>query len=140
MNLPIDIQAFFEQYRAAFNGLDGRAVADLYARPSGIVSDSGYTHWPTREPIEKNMLALCEQYREKGFVSAEFEVCTFLAQGKNFAVVDLAWTMHWDQAQDDWHFNTTYNIRQQAEGWRVLLCTAYSETKLPAAAGRQLPK
>ena len=69
--MPHAIHHFFEQYRDAFNQLDGEAVAKLYAVPSGIAQDAKYEHWPSFEPIKKNK-----------------------------------------------------------EGWRVLLCTAYSESKL----------
>jgi uncharacterized protein (TIGR02246 family) len=132
--MQAEITALFENYQTAFNRLDGEAVADLYAVPSGIASDAGYTHWATREPIAKNMVALCEQYRKKGFASAVFQVAAFLPQGENFAIADLAWTILWTDGQGDWHFNTTYNIFRTPDGWRVLLCTAYSETKLPAPA------
>lgn len=130
--MAADLQTFLARYRDAFNRLDGEAVADLYAVPSGIASDSGYTHWPTREPIAANMVALCGQYRDKGFVSAEFAVEMLLQQGENFAIADLAWTMHWPDGQDDWHFNTSYNLMRTDGDWRVLLCTAYAETRLPA--------
>ncbi len=90
MLMPVELRAFFESYRASFNALDGAAVARLYAVPSGIASDSGYTHWPAFDPIRQNMMALCQLYRENGFVSAQFEPTAFLAQGQRFAVADLA--------------------------------------------------
>jgi hypothetical protein len=65
--MPAEIRAFFETYRAAFNALDGEAVARLYALPSGMASETGYTQWQTVEPIRKNMVALCELYRGNAF-------------------------------------------------------------------------
>ena len=129
--MPSEIRAFFESYRAAFNALDGDAVARLYAVPSGIADDTGYEHWPTYEPIRKNMVALCELYREDGYVSAEFEPVGFIAQGEHFGVVDLAWKIQW-HGKEPSRFNTTYNVMRTGEGWRVLLCTAYSEQRLGA--------
>ena len=130
--MPKEIRSFFEQYREAFNRLDGEAVARLYAVPSGIASESGYTHWPTVEPIRQNMVALCELYRANGYVSAEFEQVAFLPQGENFAVADISWNIERSAEQEPWRFNTTYNLMRTSEGWRVLLCTAYSENKLSA--------
>ena len=130
--MPNDIRAFFEQYREAFDRLDGEAVAHLYAVPSGIASDSGYTHWATFEPIRANMVALCTLYRENGYASATFEPVAFLAQGENNAVADISWNIERSGQRDPWRFNTTYNLLRNAEGWRVLLCTAYSEKKLNA--------
>ena len=129
--MPADIRAFFESYRVAFNALDGEAVARLYAVPSGIASDTGYTHWPTLEPIRENMVALCELYRESGYVSAEFEPVAFIAQGEHFGIADLEWEIQWREKESS-RFNTTYNLMRTGEGWRVLLCTAYSEQRLSA--------
>jgi len=128
--MPPSIRAFFESYREAFNRLDGEAVARLYAVPSGIVSDRGYTHWSSFEPIAENMLALCKLYGENGFASAAFEPVAFITQGEDLAVADVSWTIERTNGQEPWHFNTTYNLMCTAEGWRVLLCTAYQEKRL----------
>ena len=128
--MPDEIRAFFDRYREAFDRLDGEAVAHLYAVPSGIASDDGYTHWATFETVRTNMVALCELYRENGYACSTFEPVAFLAQGENYAVVDIAWNIERSGQRDPWRFNTTYNLMRTAVGWRVLLCTAYSETKL----------
>lgn len=130
--MTADISEFFEQYCAAFNRLDGEAVARLYAVPSGIASDKGYTHWASFEPVRSNMVALCELYRANGFSSARFEEASFLAQGENCAVADLSWHIERTDGLAPWKFNTTYNLIRVAEGWRVLLCTAYEEKRLDA--------
>jgi hypothetical protein len=130
--MPAEIRAFFDRYREAFDHLDGDAVARLFAVPSGIASDSGYTHWSTFEPIRANMVALCELYRENGYACATFEPVTFLAQGENYAVADISWNIERSGQREPWRFNTTYNLMRTADGWRVLLCTAYSEKKLNA--------
>jgi ketosteroid isomerase-like protein len=131
--MPSEIRAFFECYRDAFNALDGKAVADLYAEPSGIAQDAAYTHWPTRKPVAENMIALCEIYKDKGFVRAEFEPGQFIEQGENHAIADVQWRIDWNAGQEPWRFKTTYNLVRTAEGWRVLLCTAYSEAALHQA-------
>jgi ketosteroid isomerase-like protein len=133
--MPQDIRAFFESYREAFNALDGVAVAGLYAEPSGIAQDGWYTHWPSRQPITQNMVELCQLYRERGFVRAEFEAGQFIDQGEQFAIADLLWRIDWSQGQEPWRFRTTYNLIRTDQGWRVLLCTAYSEAALFQAEG-----
>ena len=130
--MPAEIRAFFERYREAFDQFDGEAVARLHAVPSGIASDSGYTHWPTFEAIRANMVALCALYRENGYASAAFEPVAFLAQGENYAVADISWNIERSGQREPWRFNTTYNLMRTAKGWRVLLCTAYSEKRLNA--------
>ena len=132
--MPREIRAFFEAYRDAFNRLDGEAIARLYAVPSGIASNSGYTHWSSFEPIRENMVALCSHYSAGGYVTAGFEPTAFLAQGEDFAIADLQWHIERSAEQEPWRFNTTYNLIRTGEGWRVLLCTAYSEKKLNVRA------
>ena len=132
MQLPMnpEIRTFLESYRDAFNRLDGKAVASLYAIPSGIVTDRGYVHWPSRQPIIENMNALCQLYQDNGFTAASYEVASFIDQGTDFAVIDLSWTIQRSHGQEPWRFNTTYNLIRSPEGWRVLLCTAYQEKRL----------
>ena len=131
--MPREIQAFFESYRDAFNRLDGKAVADLYAEPSGIVQDGAYTHWPDRRPVAENMEALCGLYREKGFVRAAFEARQFIDQGDKLAVAELQWRIEWTEGQAPWQFKTSYNLVRTSQGWKVLLCTVYSEAALHKA-------
>jgi hypothetical protein len=128
--MPTEIRQFFERYRDAFNSLDGEAVARLYAVPSGIAQDRQYTHWPEFEPIRDNMVALCGLYRERGYVAAEFQPGAFMQQGDNYAIADLSWQIKWSTDAAPWQFSTTYNLVRGEEGWRVLLCTAYSESQL----------
>lgn len=60
--MPQHIRAFLEAYRNAFNDLDGQAVANLYAEPSGIAKDAVYTHWPNRDRT-------CNSVRRTGLVA-----------------------------------------------------------------------
>lgn len=129
--MPAEIKRFFERYRDAFNALDGDAVADLYAVPSGIVDHDGYTHWTDAAPILQNMRALCELYRQNGYLGARFEERAFFAQGEDFAVADLGWHIE-RKGAPAWEFSTSYNLKRDRGQWKVLLCTAYSEQRLHA--------
>jgi ketosteroid isomerase-like protein len=130
--MPRDVVEFFEQYRDAFDRLDGEAIADLYCVPSAIFSDRGLTIWESRDPIAENMAALCELYRANGYKHARFEPQHFIEQGSDFAVADVAWTIEREAAAKAWQFRTTYNLRRTSGGWRVVLCTAYEEKRLNA--------
>ena len=132
--MPSEIQAFFRAYRDAFNALDGQAVARLYAEPSGIAQDGKCTHWATEQAVTENMVKLCQLYESKGFLRAEFAPGQFINQGENHAVADLRWRIEWSAGQEPWQFQTTYNLLRTQEGWRVLLCTAYTESALVNAA------
>ena len=128
--IPKEISEFFECYRDAFNALDGQRIAELYGIPSGIAQDRKFTYWQDFEPILSNMLALCAVYRERGYVAARFEPGAFIQQGPDYAIADLRWTIDWSTGAAPWQFNTTYNLVRTESGWRVLVCTAYSETQL----------
>jgi ketosteroid isomerase-like protein len=130
--MPRDVTDFFEQYCDAFNRLDGDAIANLFCVPSAIVSDRGLTAWQSRESIAENMVALCAVYRANGYRQAHFQPNQFIPQGTDFAVADVAWTIEREAGAEPWHFHTTYNLRRTAEGWRVVLCTAYEEKRLNA--------
>jgi hypothetical protein len=130
--MTTEIRHFFEQYRAAFNALDGESVARLYAVPSGLVTDRGYTHWPAFDSIRDNMVGLCKLYRDNGYRSAHFEPAAFIAQGADFAVADVSWRIERTSDLAPWCFHTTYNLCRTSEGWRVLLATAYEEKRLDA--------
>ena len=128
--MPHEIRVFFESYRDAFNALDGKAVAELYADQSGIAQDAAYTHWPSRKPVVDNMTTLCKIYKDKGFIRADFEAGQFIDQGTKHAVADVLWRIDWNTGQEPWRFKTTYNLIRTAQGWQILLCTAYSEAAL----------
>jgi ketosteroid isomerase-like protein len=128
--MPREIREFFETYRDAFNALDGNAIAALFAEPSGIAQDGTYTHWPKRAPVAENMTALCKLYVEKGFVRADFEPRQFIDQGETYAVADVQWRIDRSSGEAPWCFKTTYNLVRTAQGWKVMLCTAYTEAAL----------
>jgi ketosteroid isomerase-like protein len=128
--MPREIQQFFEIYRGAFNALDGHAVAPLYAEPSAIAQGRELTVWPNQAAVAESMVALCRMYEERGYVEAEFEPVQFLAQGTDYAFADLRWSIKWEGGAEPWVFNTSYNLVRRPEGWRVVLCTAYTEDKL----------
>jgi hypothetical protein len=76
--------------------------------------------------------SLCALYRANGYKRARFEPNHFISQGTDFAVADVAWTIEREAGAEPWHFHTTYNLRRFADGWRVVVCTAYEEKRLNA--------
>ncbi|MBI3230231.1 MAG: GNAT family N-acetyltransferase [Burkholderiales bacterium] len=129
--IPADILAFCDHYCAAFNQLDGAAVAQLYALPCGIASSHASRYWSEFEPVLENMRQLCEIYRRDGYHHASYSVRCYLPQSTEFAFLDIAWTIHKINGLPDQCFNTSYQLVRtddKVQPWRVLLCTAYSES------------
>ena len=67
-----EVTDFLQCYRAAFDTLDGGAVADLWHVPSAIASshaadaNAEVTGWHDDTPLRGSMRALCALYRSGG--------------------------------------------------------------------------
>ena len=126
-----ETQAFFTTYQAAFNRLDGDAVADLWHAPSGITDSrdgqARVTWWADDAPMRANHRALCEVYRHNGYHSAEFTLQDHQALGRNHAFVRLHWTLRRADGSVLQAFHTGYQLLRTAQGLRVLMAIAYEE-------------
>ena len=126
--MPKDIRAFFDSYRDAFNRLDGHAVSAHYDTPAMIAHPGGNGVFADVEALNANNIALCAQYANSGFIGADFEERTFVTQGKNFSVADLAWKIT-RKDQSPQCFNTTYALSCREGNWKVFCVTAYEEQR-----------
>jgi hypothetical protein len=126
-----ETQSFFDSYRAAFDRLDGDAVADLWHEASGIAdSRDGHgrlTWWPDDAPKRANHRALCEVYRQAGYANATFEIEQHLPMGPDHAFALLHWTLTRADGSTLQRFRTGYQLIRTAAGPRVLLATAFQE-------------
>jgi hypothetical protein len=126
-----EVSEFFAQYNAAFDALDGDAVAGLWHDVSGICSGEHVTLWPTREPMQENMRKLCEVYRQAGYVRATHRITGHVSMGANAAFINVTWTIEGQHGRVLQSFNTGYNLQRFAgkpqAPIRVVLCTAYEE-------------
>lgn len=127
-----DIAGFFDRYRAAFDTLDGNAVADLWQVPCAIASSTAdapaeVTWWHEDTAMRDNMRALCEVYRSSGCARATFELRGFTPMGPNHAFADVAWTLHRADESVLQTFRTGYQLIRGEHGLRVLMCIAHDE-------------
>ena len=127
-----EIQHFFDSYRESFNRLDGRAVSAHYQVPSMISSSASEGLFVDVVALVANNDALCNLYRDNGFVSADYAENLCLKQGEDFYLADLQWTIKWaDKAAQQ--FNTTYQLVRRGDvntrAWKIEHVTAYSEQR-----------
>jgi hypothetical protein len=128
-----EVTSFFDRYRAAFDTLDGNAVADLWHVPCAIASThaedahAGVTWWHDDAPMRQNMRALCEVYRNSGYARATFELRHFTPMGPHHAFADVAWALHRADHSLLQAFRTGYQLMRSAQGLRVLMCIAHDE-------------
>lgn len=122
---------FFDRYRAAFDRLDGDAVADLWHTPSAIADSRGghgrIVVWTEDAPMRANMHALCAAYRSSGFARTEFELLDHLGFGPDHAVAHLQWQLWRTDGSLLQRFRTGYQLLRTAAGLRVFGATAYQE-------------
>ena len=126
--MPADIQKFFNGYRDAFNRLNGHAVSAYYDVPAMIAHAGGNGVFHDIGELNANNVALCAQYTNDGFVRADFNERTFVPQGENFCVADLAWTITRKEKPPQC-FNTSYALARRGGAWKVFCVTAYDEKR-----------
>ncbi len=128
-----EAQAFFERYRAAFDRLDGDAVADLWCGASGIADNFGaggsarLTWWPDDALMRANHHALCQVYCDNGYHHADFQILLHQALGPNHAFAWLHWTLKRADGSMLQQFHTGYQLMRGAHGPQVLLAVAHQE-------------
>ena len=120
-----ELQAFFDSYRAAFDRLDAAAIAAHFAVP-GMLIDGVPRIWLQQADIVANMDKLVALYRDGGYAGASFVIEGRLPQGEDGATVNIAWTIARHDAVP-WRFRTGYTLHRFADGWKIVLCTAYEE-------------
>ena len=126
--MPSDVHSFFEGYRDAFNRLDGDAVSAHYDVPAMIAHAGGIGVFADIEALEANNGALCAQYAHSGFMRAAFAERSFVPQGNDFCVADLAWSItRKDQVAQC--FNTSYALARRCGNWKIFCVTAYEERR-----------
>ena len=132
-----EVLEFFRRYCAAFDTLNGDAVADLWHLPCAIASadacgaHASVTWWQDDAPMRDNMRALCDVYRSSGYANATFELRGMTPMGPHHAFADVAWTLHRAPGHPDGAllqaFRTGYQLIRSTNGVRVLMCIAHDE-------------
>ena len=128
-----EVQSFFERYRAAFDRLDGDAVADLWRSASGIADNHGpagaarLTWWHDDAPMRANHHALCEVYRHNSYHHADFQITAHQSMGAHHAFAQLHWTLQRADGSLLQQFHTGYQLMRGAHGPQVLLAVAHQE-------------
>lgn len=125
------LEQFFSRYAAAFSAGDGDGVAALWAVPSAI-SDSRdgvarLTVWHEASALLANMRALCQAYAAAGPHQWEFQLQHVEALGAQHAYVRVGWRMLRPDCSVIQTFSTAYQLGLQADGWKLLFCTAFQE-------------
>lgn len=121
------VRGFFAAYAAAYEALDGDAVAAHCAVPCGISQGEAVTWWAEHEPMRDNMRRLCALYAQAGLARAvpALEHVHLLGAHDAFALV--RWTLARADGSLLQRFATGYHLKHTAAGLKIVLVTAFDE-------------
>lgn len=131
-----DVRQFLARYQAAFDALDGDAVAQLWCAASGITHTAPdtalgkLTWWSQDAPMRQNMRALCDLYRRNGYRSAHWQVEDHIDMGANHSFANVHWTLRRCDESVLQQFCTGYLLMRTDAGPKVLMAVAYEEDVL----------
>jgi hypothetical protein len=122
--LVSEIQAFFEEYTAAFETFDGNRIAALYHAPTVTMRGDGSIHClQTREELAKFFQGVADTYYKDGYRTGTFNNLQALPIGERSALA----TMDWDQRRGDGtlikEWRQSYNVVLIDDGWQILVST-----------------
>jgi hypothetical protein len=125
------VNAFFESYRTAFERLDAPAIADHFAYPSHITSDTGEI---VLIPIaaKQDWIGKIEQllgmYRAVGFSSARILNLAATELSPRLAQAILHWALHDGAGRILYDFEATYTLAKINGTLRI---AAISHNEIP---------
>jgi hypothetical protein len=127
-----DVTAFFESYRAAFERLDASAIADHFAYPGHMTTDTGeivLAPIATREEWIGQIERLVALYRTLDVRSARILDLETTELSRRLVHAVVHWALHDGMARLLYAFEATYTLAQVgADGLRI---TALAHNELP---------
>jgi hypothetical protein len=119
------VTGFFDSYRAAFERLDAGAIADHFAYPAHITSDSG-------EIYEIGLMSVVERgdwigwiehllgmYRAVGFSSARVGKLATTALSPRLVQATVQWALHDAAGRPLYDFEATYSLAKINGAFRI---------------------
>ncbi len=116
------VNTFFESYRAAFERLDAPAIADHYAYPSHITSDTGeivLVPIAAREEWIGKIERLLDMYRAIGFCSARTLDIKAIQLSPRLVQIVVHWALYDGTARTLYDFEATYTLAKVGDALRI---------------------
>jgi hypothetical protein len=131
-----EIHAFFDEYRRTFARYDTRKLAELFAFPFHVVSDSHDVAPLTvasREDWLRVLEGLLAGYRTLGVAAGEPLGLEVTALTPRMASVRVRWSLRRDDDSAIYDFVAVYTLIKPGSAWRVAAIAHDELPKLQAA-------
>jgi hypothetical protein len=139
----VNIEDFLDAYRAAFEGFDASAIADLFFYPCQITSDAGEISVATvrsREAWAPQLERLVAAYRAIGVRSAEVLELQVIELTPGLAQAIVHWGLVDGAGATIYDFDASYTLVDPGQGMRIA-ALAHNETpRLRAALENARPR
>lgn len=137
---PPDLQAFFDDYRSTFARYDAGALAELFAFPFHVVSDTEEVT-PLSVAGRQAWIGVLEgllgAYRTLGVAKGEPLELDVVELTSRVASARVHWELRRDDASPIYDFTAVYTVAQISGAWRVAAIAHDELPKLQAALARQ---
>jgi hypothetical protein len=130
-DVPADVAAFFESYRAAFERYDSGAIADLFGYPAHVTSDGGEVGLlgiATREDWVPQLDRLLRLYRSLGVHSARVIEASASTLSDRLVQATVRWALDDAGSRCLYSFEATYTLARIGGALRI---TAIAHDELP---------
>ena len=125
------VTGFFESYRIAFERLDASAIADHFAYPSHITSDSGETVLTpvvTKPDWTRQIEQLLAMYRAIGFASARILNLAVTELSPRLVQAVVEWTLQDTTGSLLYSFQAAYTLAKIDDAVRI---SAIAHNEIP---------
>ena len=131
-----DVRAFFDEYRATFARYDAEALADLFAFPFHVVSDTeeiAPMSVANRDDWLGVLQGLLGGYRTLGVASGEPLELAVTELTPRLASARVHWELRRDDGSAIYRFTAVYTLARVGGRWRVAAIAHDELPKLQAA-------
>ena len=118
------VRHFFEDYRAAFDAVDGARIAALYHAPTITMRADGSIHClESSDALAEFFQRVAERYVAEGYRASRFRIVDLTPIGTASALATLDWELLREDGSLIRSWRQSYNIVRVDDAWRIILST-----------------
>jgi hypothetical protein len=116
---------FVTQYAKAYEAYDSDRVAEFFFCPSVFLRQDAVVVLDTPAKIREFLATALCSYRQNGCVNFIAKPLESRRLGARFGLVDVGWTMTTADGNTAMSFQTTYNVIDDRERWKIYAITRH---------------
>ena len=123
-DLTSDVRAFFENYKDAFDSIDGQRIAALYHIPTVTMRGDGSIHsFQSLEELARFFQGVADNYQKDGYAGGRFEGLQVSPIGGRSVLATMDWEMLRRDGSLIRRWRQSYNLVRVGSGWQILVST-----------------